>query len=102
MSEQSIYVTIEEAQPINISITGCDFLNGGGSDLILKDHFVQEIPTKISATRFQTSCSYESGHLLVFFNGIKERYITEVSGTQFDLPIDSVVDDTIEVYYLKQ
>lgn len=102
MSEQTIYVTIEEDQPINIELQGCDFVNGGVSSLILAQYLKHETPTKISATRFQTSCSYTSGHLLVFYNGLKEKYITEVSSTQFELPIATVIDDIVEVYYLKQ
>ncbi|MHA1787847.1 MAG: hypothetical protein ACTSXT_01340 [Candidatus Helarchaeota archaeon] len=61
-----------------------------------------EVPTKLTAKRFQTANNYQSGSLHVFLNGIKEKNITEVSSNTFDLPIDSISTDTIEVSYIEQ
>ena len=66
----------------------------------LATNYVVETPTKLTVKRFQTSDIWVAGTLIVFFNGLKEKNITEVTTTTFDLPIDTVVADTIEVQYM--
>jgi hypothetical protein len=60
-----------------------------------------ELPTKISSTQFQTANAYVPGTLRVYFNGIKEKNITEDSTTLFSLPIPVNLDDEIEVNYIQ-
>ena len=60
-----------------------------------------ELPTKVTTTRFQTAFDFIPNTLTVYFNGIKERYITEVSSNIFDFGIDTEVDDIVEVTYIK-
>jgi len=73
-----------------------DISVGAATDLI------QEVPTQITSRRFKTSQPYKSGSLKVFFNGIKEKYIIEISDTEFEFEIDIIPTDTVEVEYIKK
>ena len=61
-----------------------------------------EIPTKLTVKKFQVANVFRTGTLRVFLNGIKEKNITIINSTTFELPIDSVTLDIIEVSYIKQ
>ena len=63
---------------------------------------VVEVPTRVNSKLYRTSNSYISGELLVYINGIKERYITEINSTDFEFEIDIDIDDIVEVEYLRQ
>lgn len=63
---------------------------------------VLETPTKISATRFRTSVPYISGELVVYINGIKEKYFSELTSTDFELELGVDTDDVVEVEFLRQ
>ncbi len=63
---------------------------------------IQEEPTQLNARRFRTSQPYRTGSLKVFFNGLKEKYINEISDTEFEFEIDIISTDTIEVEYIKK
>ena len=73
------------------------------SDIIVESVFIyNEVPIQVTSQKFQTINIYKTGSLTVFFNGIKEKNITEHSGYQtFSLPIDFEVGDYIEVNYVK-
>jgi len=61
-----------------------------------------ESPTKINSKRFQVANAFRIGTLRVIFNGLKEKNITIINSTTFELPIDSIISDTIETSYIKQ
>ena len=61
-----------------------------------------EVPTRLTSKRFRISNSMETETLRVYFNGLKEKGIIIHSSTEFSLPIDSIIDDKIEVNYTKQ
>jgi hypothetical protein len=69
--------------------------------IIGENSVYNEIPTKISSTQFQTANDYVAGTLRVYFNGIKEKNITEDSNNLFSLPIAVNLDDEIEVNYIQ-
>jgi len=69
--------------------------------IIAENSIYNESPTKLTAKKFRTAYSYKTGTLRVFFNGIKEKLITEDASNEFSLPIDSEETDTIEVEYVK-
>ena len=98
MSNTDINITIEDAQPINITVSSCSFVDYGN----LKDYIIIEEPTKVTSKKFQTANPFEATRLKVFLNGIKEKYITVLSDTEFEFDIDTVVDDIIEVEYIKK
>lgn len=113
MSEQTINVTITESQPINfkieeaqpiiVKLEGYSFITGAGvyDACSLQNMIIQEEPTKITTKKFRTAYNYVSGLLKVFYNGLKERNIIEVSSNEFELPIDTITGDIIEVEYYK-
>ena len=96
----NINVTIEESQPINVCLQGYSFLEDIST--ALAEYLIQETPTKVTTKRFQTSQPYVSTHLKVFFNGIKEKHITEISDTEFEFDIDTETEDIVEVEYIKK
>lgn len=71
-------------------------------DIIQESSVYNESPTKLTAKKFQTANSFVSSTLRVFLNGIKEKNITVESSNEFSLPIDSNVDDEVEVNYVKE
>ena len=71
-------------------------------EIIQESSVYNESPTKLTAKKFQTTNSFVSNTLRVFLNGIKEKNITIESSNEFSLPIDSNVDDYIEVNYVKE
>lgn len=64
---------------------------------------IQEVPTKINATRFQTSSAYVTGSLKVFLNGLKVAIadVTEISSQIFEIVDTTIANDIIEVEYLE-
>lgn len=72
-------------------------------NLVIDDYAIHnEVPTFISGTRFQTANAYRSDTLQVFLNGLKEKNITQISDTLFELPIYNGALDTVEVSYIKK
>ncbi|MHA1437847.1 MAG: hypothetical protein ACTSPD_09720 [Promethearchaeota archaeon] len=69
---------------------------------LLSYYKIIEAPTKISSTRFRTSVSYISGELIVYVNGIKEKYFSEINSTDFELELAIDDDDIVEVEFLRQ
>ena len=94
-----IRVDFTEKEIINVEFKSIDVLDYHEKEIV--SNIVKEIPTKLTVRRFQTSEEYVPSSLSVFFNGLKERYITEVTSTTFDMPIDTIVNDTIEVEYIE-
>jgi len=65
---------------------------------------IQEVPTKLTPTKFQTSKTYITGSLKVFFNGLKVAItdITEISSQIFEIIDITISSDLIEVEYIEQ
>ena len=80
---------------------GDKWVNTTSSELIAY-YNVSEVPTKITDKIFRTSISFASADLQVFLNGLKQINITVIDSKNFELPIDSVETDTIEVVYIRQ
>ena len=102
MTTQTIKIKLTESTPIKIKTEGINWSQGIWDIDTIRNYIVLEEPTKITSKRFQTSHPYVSGLLKVFYNGLKEINIVEISDTEFELPIDSITDDTVEVEYFKQ
>jgi len=60
-----------------------------------------ELPTKLSVTKFETEYDFMPSTLVVHLNGIKERYITVTAINQFDFNINTEGDDIVEVSYIR-
>jgi len=98
--KEIVEIELIEKELINVELNVIDILSY--YEKTVTSDIVIETPTKITSKRFETSNSWVSGTLMVLFNGIKEKYITEINSTTFELPIDINTDDDIEVHYLKQ
>lgn len=61
-----------------------------------------EEPVFVSDKIFHADQAYLLGSLEVFLNGIKEKYITQISDTHFELPIYDPTYDIIEISYIKK
>jgi len=72
------------------------------TDLLTFYSIKNEVPTKVSAKIFTTASRYLAGSIEIYLNGIKERYITEDSDTQFSFLEDTELDDYITVSYVKK
>jgi hypothetical protein len=64
---------------------------------------VQEVPTKISSIRFQTSKPFVTGSIKFYLNGLKEKQseLTEISTTIFEISEPILTIDDFEVEYLE-
>jgi len=62
-----------------------------------------EVPSKISATVFQTAFDFVSGTVRVFLNGIKldSSTITETNTNEITLDDSTKVGDIVEINYVK-
>lgn len=60
-----------------------------------------ETPTKVNATDFETDYGFVAGSVEVYYNGLKEKSITEVGNQKIRFPYDTITGDTIEVSYLR-
>ncbi len=63
---------------------------------------VVESPTEVTTKIFRTSNAYVSGEIIVYINGIKEFYFTELNSTDIELEVAIAVDDVVEVEYIRQ
>jgi len=96
---QNFKVELVEKEIISVEIKEIDVLDYYEKNVI--SNLEVETPTKLSATKFQTSKEYSSGALLVFLNGIKEKYITELTSTTFEFEISTIDTDTVEACYVE-
>ena len=71
------------------------------SETELSKIILNETPTKLTSKRFQTANNFRTGTLVAYLNGIKEKQITIIDSTKFEFKIDTIIDDTIEVSYIK-
>lgn len=96
-----VSVELVEKELVDINLNTIDVLPSLTDGLITSSLVFNEIPTKVNSKRFNTNYNFLSGSLRVFLNGIKEKYITIIDSNTFELPIDTIVDDNIEVNYVK-
>jgi len=102
LSEKEIFkVELVEKEIVKVNLTVVDILSGVGGGFHLDSLVKNEIPSRLSSKLFRLSHCYQTGSLTVYFNGIKEKYIIETSSNEFELEIDTVTDDIIEVDYIR-
>lgn len=70
---------------------------------VITSELIKEVPTKLTAKRFETSEEYVTGSLSCYINGLKVRNadITEISTTVFEIVDSTIVGDIVEVEYTK-
>jgi hypothetical protein len=103
MSQQvdTISATFVEKEIISARFNTVDILHYVEKHIV--SGIITEIPTKLSAVRFQTSLPYVPGSVRFYLNGLKERKedITEISTTVFEIVEAIASDDDIEVEYVE-
>jgi len=101
MSRQidTITATLLEKEIISVKFTVVDILNYVEKEIVRG--LIQEVPTKLSSIRFQTTKPYVSGSIKFFLNGLKEQKsdITEISTTIFEIVEAILITDDFEVEY---
>ena len=109
MSTDIINVTLIESQPINIEIQGYSLVTESEIRLaveeVIADLLVREdLTIQIDGikTEFNTNNSFYTGSLKVWLNGLKERGITIIDDSTFQITPAPEVGDSIEVEYLKK
>ena len=112
MSEENEQLNVElvEKELIQVELVEKELLRTDLNVIDILDYYersvstdlVMEVPAQLTATQFQTSLPYTFGTLIVFFNGLKEKYITQIDSTTFEFGIDIIGSDIIEVIYVKQ
>lgn len=98
-------ITIKtEENPINIKVTGAGFVEGVIDVDSIKNYVKIETPTELAPNRFQTANQYISGLLEVYLNGLKlsTADVTEISTQIFEISIDTISTDVVEVKYFKK
>ena len=97
----NISVVLSETDIITVSINSIDVLNYVEKEVV--SGLIQEVPTKLSSTRFETSHTYVPGSIKFFLNGIKEKIsgITEISSTIFEVSEPILSYDDFEVEYVE-
>lgn len=100
---ESITVEIVEKEPILVTLQTVDMIQDRSWVVqTIKDCFVyNEVPTKVNSKKFRADNSFISKTLQVFLNGIKEKYITVDSSTDFSFAVDTITGDEIEISYIK-
>ena len=97
-------VELVENEILSVDLTQIDVINNTRQFIeSLEAHIVtNETPTKLTSRIFQTANDYIAGSLVVYFNGIKEKYVNKLSDNTFSFNLDLIISDTIEVKYFKQ
>jgi len=95
-------MTLKSLDNITVSLRTIDIINYLEKTVVTG--LINEIPTRLSFIRFQTSKPYVSGSLKFFLNGLKEAKadITEISTTIFEITEAVIAEDDVEVEYLEQ
>lgn len=96
-----IRVDFVEKEIISAKFTTVDVLNYVEKHIV--SGLIQEIPTKLSVVRFQTTHAYVPGSIKFYLNGLKERKedITEISSTIFQIAEAIASDDDFEIEYVE-
>ena len=98
----TITATITEKEIISVKFTVIDIINYLEKTVVTG--LINEIPTKLSSIRFETSKPYTTGSLTVYENGLKMHIadITEIDSQTFEIIDVTDAEDIIEVSYLEK
>lgn len=101
--KEVIEVDIIERDLISVDINVVDIITDRGWVWeTIRDYYIHnETPTKVNAREFTTEYEFIAGSLVVYYNGIKEKAITEIGTTKLQFPYDTLADDTVEVSYIR-
>ena len=100
---QDFTVELIENELINIELNQIEVINNTKqfSDSLSAYLILNEIPTKLNATTFQTQNAFLANKIVVFYNGIKHKAITSLSANTFSFDFDTIDGDTVQVMYIK-
>ena len=97
-------VELIERELIDVNLSTIDIVNNTKqfTESLEKYLILNETPTQLSSKTFQTANNYIADSILVFFNGISEKYINKLSDNTFSFNIPIIAGDTIMINYFKQ
>ena len=100
---ENISVVLSETEIITVSINSVDVLNYLEKTVVTGGTLINEVPTRLSTVRFQTTLPYVIGSIKFYLNGLKERKadLTEISSTIFEITEAVIAEDDVEVEYLE-
>lgn len=106
VEKELVEVNLVDKELVNIILNAIDILPGQRADFeaVIASFILNETPTKINDKRFRTKHDFKTGTLIMLFNGMKIHTleISIINSNTFELPIDSITSDTIEVCYIKK
>lgn len=96
-----ITVKVGDKDPIKVKVKGLALPQGYLDADTLKNWLKKEVPTKLTASKFQTAYNYTL--LSVYLNGqrLGVSDVTELTDDTFEISIDSIITDVVEVEYYK-
>jgi len=102
-TEKSILdVDFTEKEVLEVKVNKIDIVEYVQKEVI--SNLKYEVPTKLSATQFQTSVDYTQATLQVTLNGLKvpKQYITYDTATKFTIADTTKDGDIVEVMYIEK
>lgn len=102
MAKEYFRVTLKPKKIVRVLLKVIDILDYHERRVTISQGTIIETPTQVDSLTFQTSEPYMSDTLKVYFNGLKEKFITHVTDTTFEFEVPIISTDEIEVEYVKQ
>jgi len=101
--KQVIEVDIIDKELVSVDINVVDIIEDRGwvGDTVRSIFIQNETPTKVNAKQFTTEFEFIAGTLSVYYNGIKEKAVTETGSQSFEFPYDTLTGDSVEVSYIR-
>lgn len=101
---QELKVELIEKEVLAVELKTIDIIDNTRqfTESLEKYLILNETPTQLTASTFQTANNYIADSIMVFYNGIKHKAISALSDNTFSFDFDTIVGDTIEIIYIKQ
>ena len=101
IEKEPFRIDIAEKEILSCKLTVLDILQYREKAVV--SGLIQEVPIKLTPTKFQTSQAFVTGSLKVFLNGVKIKIadITEVTTQIFTIVDSTITEDLIEVEFLE-
>ena len=101
--KEVITASIVEKEIVSVELTSIDVVDYYTKHII--SNIIKESATAVNplpSKQFKTSKAFVTGSLSVYFNGIREKYITIIDSTTFEFEIDIIASDVIDVEYIEE
>ena len=101
VEKEIIDVDFVEKEIVTCELHSIDILNYLQRTVV--SGLINEVPTRLSFVRFQTTKAFVTGSLVFYLNGLKEQKadLTEINSTIFEITEAIQLDDDVEIEYLE-